>query len=57
MYYAYNAYLRFVAMVEHEDDCPAGCELTTDEPPSTPWPDGTWPYYTADGWELAEVQH
>lgn len=55
--YAYNAYLRFVATVEHKDDCPAGCEVTTQEPPQKPWPDGHWPYFVDDAWEMAEVLH
>lgn len=55
-YFAYNAFLRYSGMVDHPDDCPAGCELTLDEPPATPWPDGFWPYYMPGGWELAEVQ-
>lgn len=55
-YYAYNAFLRFVAIVDHPDDCPAGCEVTTEEPPNTPWPDGYWPFYLDSGWELAEVR-
>lgn len=54
-YYMYNAYLRFSGIVDHPDDCDPMCQVTQDEPPSTPWPDGFWPYYLDDGWELVEV--
>lgn len=56
-YYAYNAFLRLVCEVDHPGNCPPGCEFTTDEPPAAPWPDGFWPHYLDDGWELTEVQH
>lgn len=55
MLYTYNAYLRYSGMVEHADDCPAMCQCTEEEPPPTPWPDGHWPYYLDNGWELVEV--
>lgn len=53
--YAYNAYLSLVGSIEDEGDCPAGCETTTDAPPEAPYPDGFWPHYLPDGWELLEV--
>ena len=55
MHYMYNAYLRYSGMVEHPDDCHPMCQVTVDEPPPTPWPDGHWPYYLDNGWELVEV--
>jgi hypothetical protein len=55
-YYAYNAFLRFHDIVYDPADCPVGCELTTSEPPQTPWPDGQWPYFIDDEWQLVEVQ-
>lgn len=52
--YAYNAFLKLVGSVEDDGDCPAGCETTTDCPPEAPYPDGRWPFYLDDGWELVE---
>lgn len=54
-YHTYNGFLRYVCDVEHQDDCPAMCECTTDELPPLPWPDGTWPYYLDAGWELVKT--
>lgn len=56
MLYAYDATLRFVAVVDHPDNCPPMYECTPVEPPPTPWPDGYWPYFVGDNaWELVEV--
>lgn len=53
--YAYNGYLRLIGSIEDDNDCPAGCETTTDEPPAAPYLDGWWPHYIDDAWELVEV--
>ena len=55
MHYMYNAYLRYSGVVEHPDDCDPMCQVTTDAPPPTPWPDGYWPFYLDSGWELLEI--
>ena len=55
MHYMYSATLRYAGFVDHPDDCLPMCTCTTDEPPATPWPDGHWPYYLDNGWELIEV--
>lgn len=54
MYHMYNAYLRYCGSVDHPGDCDAGCEVTEDPPP-TEWPEGYWPFYLDDGWELVEI--
>lgn len=56
MFYAYNAFLRFSGMYRTKAECPDDMELTSQEPPSTPWPEGMWPYFIDDRWELVEVQ-
>lgn len=55
MRYAYNGFLRLVGSIEDDNDCPAGCEATDEEPPAAPYPDGHWPHFIDDQWELVEV--
>lgn len=54
-HYAYNGWGKLVGSIEDTGDCPTGCETTTDCPPDAPYPDGFWPFYLTDGWELVEV--
>lgn len=55
-YYMYNAYLRYSGVTDSRDECDPMCACTSEEPPPQPWPDGEWPYYLDDGWELVKVR-